>query len=65
MQLLVRCHWEFLLLAWQGADPIEAMASWKGIENDIEHFWVPNAKGKKIYLTEVRSYGSACHCRTV
>ena len=34
---------------------LTAKASWTGIEKEINTFWVPNAKGKKIYLTEARS----------
>ncbi|KAI0745414.1 glycoside hydrolase superfamily [Earliella scabrosa] len=33
-------------------DASNAKASWTGIEKEINTFWVPNAKGKKIYLTE-------------
>ena len=32
----------------------KARASWPSIKNGIDKFWVPQANGRKIYLTEVR-----------
>ncbi|KAI0743866.1 glycoside hydrolase superfamily [Daedaleopsis nitida] len=40
------------ILPFFGQSASTAKASWGAIQNEINNFWVKNAKGKKIYLTE-------------